>query len=198
MHVAKPRPLLVTTGALALLGFWLLVRLITKGRTLWTFDRNSGQVLYCGKLLRSLSSITHLTIFAREAGGDITCYVELTSKQSSLVTKLLMLVGPALRKEILVFCKPKEALQAAIILATFLGVRIIGGEACGLKVILTGNGRDIERLDFQSGKPGDGFIFRHSEASGAEQAPMSPGQPKPGADDKPDAAGGFDWSNLNR
>jgi hypothetical protein len=45
---------------------------------------------------------------------------------------------------------------------------------------------------------GDGFIFRPSEASGVEQASMSPGQPKPEADDKPDAGGGFDWSSLKR
>jgi hypothetical protein len=45
---------------------------------------------------------------------------------------------------------------------------------------------------------GNGFIFRPSESSGVEQASMSPGQPKPEADDKPDAAGGFDWSSLNR
>jgi hypothetical protein len=138
---------MLATGALALLGLWLLLR-HAKGRTLCTFDRNSGKVLYRGKRPRSLSSITHLTIFA---GGEPVYYycVEFTRKQSSLVTKLVGVVPG--RKDILFFGKPEEVLQAAKILATFLGVRVLGGEAGGLKVTLTGNGRDVEHLDFQSG-----------------------------------------------
>jgi hypothetical protein len=163
---------MLAMGALTLLGLWGLSQFL-KGRILWTYDRNSGQVLYRGKLLRSLSSIKSLTILARSHRNDTIYYVEFTRKQSSL-TKLVGPVPALRRKEILVFGKPQEALQAATILATFLGVRVLGGEASGLKVILTGNGRDVEHLDFRSGKPGDGFIFRPSEASGVEQTSICP------------------------
>jgi hypothetical protein len=119
---------LLATGTLAVLGIWLLSHVIVKGRTIWTFDRESGEVLHRGKFLRSLSSITHLAVFSFEwpalaasAPSRLVHYVEFAPRQGESV----WLKGAGSRKETLVLSSLKDASQAATILAAFLGVGVV-------------------------------------------------------------------------
>lgn len=119
---------LLATGATAVLGIWLLSHVIAKGRTIWTFDRESGEVLHRGKFLRSLSSITHLAVFSFEwpalaasAPSRLVHYVEFAPRQG----ESLWLKGAGSRKETLALGSLKDASQAATVLAAFLSVGVV-------------------------------------------------------------------------
>src|SRR5262249_21127152 len=108
------------------------------------FDRESGELLYRAKLLRSLSSITHLVNFSVEWPGaspsepnQLVHYVGFAPPKMPQITDSLAMffLGFAsipitgmlpcgLRNDILAFRNLEDASQAATTLAAFLGVGI--------------------------------------------------------------------------
>jgi len=120
---------LLVTGILIVLGIWLLSRSIAWGkRSKWTFDRASGELLYRDKPFRSLSSITHVSIFVVEwpapsafEPNRLIYYVEFSPRQD----KNWLSEGIGSWKETLSLRNLKDASQAATIVATFLGVGVV-------------------------------------------------------------------------
>jgi hypothetical protein len=132
---------------------WLLARVIAKGRTIWTLDRESGEMLHRGILLRSLSSITRVAVFWVEwpptstfGSRRLMQYVGFAPRLGQapapsgtgglwkeLRAAFLLGLAPGLgvaeahglRKDILAFRNQKDASQAATTLAAFLAIRIV-------------------------------------------------------------------------
>jgi hypothetical protein len=143
---------LLATGIPSVLGIWLLSRVIAKGRTIWTLDRESGEMLHRGKLLRSLSSITKVADFWVEwrppsafeskrrmhyvgfapRSGHAPGAGEAGGLWKELLAGFLLGFGVGeaygLRKDILAFRNQKDASQAATTLAAFLDIGIVEEE----------------------------------------------------------------------